>query len=351
MSGVGSTEPPRSGGAGFAGAGAGMSDDRILYLAEDEVELALGRIDPVAAVVAVLAAHARGETILPDEAYLRWERGGEVLRSLCIPAVVDSSPGVKIINANPANPARGLPRASGLTLLFDPETARPICVMEAARISCLRTAAVTALAAELLAVRVERLALIGAGALARCHLDLLPRRLPELREIRIYDLEPERAGALEADAHSLAICDSAEQAIRGAELVVPLTTTTTGYIRYEWLEPGALLVNVSLDDPLPEVVLRADKLFVDDWQLVAADDRRLLGRMLRDGSICGPEGAGARVVDGELGELLIGARSGRSHPDEIILVNPFGLAIEDLAIARQVYQHATSVGLGTPLRR
>ncbi len=327
-----------------------MSEDRILYLAEHEVELALERIDPVAAVAAVLAAHARSETILPDEAYLRWERDGEILRSLCMPAVVDSSPGVKIINANAANPARGLPRASGLTLLFDPQTARPTCVMEGARISCLRTAAVTALSAELLAARrVERLALIGAGALARCHLYLLPQRLPELREIRLYDLDPERAAAFEAGARSVVICDSAEQAIRGAELIVPLTTTTTGYIRYEWLQPGALLVNVSLDDPLPEVVLRADKLFVDDWDIVAADDRRLLGRMLRDGSICGPDGDGARAVDGELGELLIGARPGRSHPDEIILFNPFGLAIEDLAIAQQVYQHAASLGLGTPL--
>jgi ornithine cyclodeaminase/alanine dehydrogenase-like protein (mu-crystallin family) len=329
-----------------------MSEDAILYLAGHEVELALGEVDPVAAVAAVLAAHARRETILPDEAYLSWERGGATLRSLCMPAVVDSSPGVKIINANPANPARGLPRASGLTLLFDPETARPICIMEGARISCLRTAAVTALAADLLAgSRIKRLALIGAGALARCHLHLLTRRLPELREVRVYDLDPERAAALETDACQLVICDSAEQAIRGAELIVPLTTTTTGYIHYEWLQLGALLVNVSLDDPLPEVVRRADKVFVDDWGLVAADGRRLLGRMLRAGSICGPDGDGGRAVDGELGELLIGARPGRSHLDEVILVNPFGLAIEDLAIARQVYQHATSLGLGTPLMR
>jgi ornithine cyclodeaminase len=329
-----------------------MNEDAILYLAKREVELALGKVDSVAAVADVLVAHARSETILPAEAYLRWERGGEVLRSLCMPAVVGSSPGVKIINANPANPARGLPRASGLTLLFDPQTARPICLMEAARISCLRTAAVTAIAAELLATsRVERLALIGAGALARCHLHLLPRRLPELNEIRVYDLDPVRARALDGDSRALVICESAEQAIRGAELIVPLTTTTVGYIRHEWLQPGALLVNVSLDDPLPEVVLRADKVFVDDWGLVAADDRRLLGRMLRDGSICGPDGNGSRGIDGELGELLIGVRPGRSHPDEIILVNPFGLAIEDLAIARQVYRQATTLGLGTLLER
>jgi ornithine cyclodeaminase/alanine dehydrogenase-like protein (mu-crystallin family) len=328
-----------------------MSADTILYLSGSDVAAALDHIDVIGAVGDALAAHGRGETILPAEAYLGWEHDGETLRSLCMPALIDSFPGVKIINANPANPARGLPRASGLTLLFEPGSARPLCVMEGARISCLRTAAVTAIAAELLAaVPVERLALIGAGALARCHLRLLAPRLPQLREIRVYDHECERAKTLAAD-RSLIVCDSAEQAIRGAHVIVTLTTTTTAYIRYDWLQPGALLVNVSLDDPLPEVFLSADKLFVDDWNLIAADKRRLLGRMLSDGTIARPDQQGECALDGELGQLLASGQRGRSHPDEIIVVNPFGLAIEDLAIARHVYQYATASGLGTHLNR
>jgi len=320
-----------------------VTADTILYLSGDDVAAALEHVDAIAAVAAAFEAHGRGETILPPEAYLGWERDGETLRSLSMPACLDSTPGVKVINGNPANPGRGLSRASGLTLLFDPATAVPVCVMEGARISCVRTAAVSAIAAELLAAHpVERLALLGAGALARCHLRVLPARLPELREIRVYDVEPARARTLEADVPVL-VCDSAEQAIRGAGLVVTVTTTTTGYIRHSWLDSGALLVNVSLDDPLAEVLLRADKLFVDDWSLVAADEHRLLGRMIREGTI--------RAVDGELGELLVGSRPGRTHPDEIVVVNPFGLAIEDLAIAREVYRHASASGLGTSLLR
>lgn len=327
-----------------------MTTDTILYLSQHDVAVALERVDVIGAVAAALAAHGRGETILPTEAHLGWEHEGETLRSLCMPAHIDSVPGVKIINANAANPARALPRASGLTLLFDPGTGQPVCIMEAARISCLRTAAVTVIAAELLAARpLERLALIGAGALARCHLRLLPSRLPDLREIRVYDVERDRANAL-ADG-SLVVCDSAQQAILGAQLIVTLTTTTTGYIRYAWLQRGAVLVNVSLDDPLPEVVLRADKLFVDDCNLIAADERRLLGRMFRDGSVCGPNQHSGRAIDGELGQLLAGGRRGRSHPAEIILVNPFGLAIEDLAIAKHVWQYASAFGLGTNLKR
>jgi N-[(2S)-2-amino-2-carboxyethyl]-L-glutamate dehydrogenase len=328
-----------------------MNSDMLLYLSGSDVAAALEQVDIVTAVAAALAAHGRGETTLPEEAYLRWDHDGETLRSLSMPGSIDSCPGVKIINANPTNPARGLPRASGLTLLFDPATARPLCLMEGARISCLRTAAVTAIATELLAAPpVERLALIGAGALGRCHLQLLAPRLPHLREIRVHDRERERAAALTAD-RPLTVCDSPDEAIRGADLIITVTTTTTPYIRHEWLEAGALLVNVSLDDPLPEVLLRADKLFVDDLELIGADQHRLLGRMLRDGTIARPGGRGARAIDGELGQLLASGRSGRSHADEIIIVNPFGLAIEDLAIAKQVYRHATRSGLGTSLDR
>jgi ornithine cyclodeaminase/alanine dehydrogenase-like protein (mu-crystallin family) len=336
--------------------------DHILYLSRSQVARALEGVDHVAVVASALAAHARGETVLSDAAYLSWEnRRGEPARSLSMPAVVDGCVGVKVINANRANPDRGLPRASGLTLLFDPETARPICVMEGAWISCLRTAAVTALATELLAsAPVERVALLGAGTIAACHLELFHRRFPALREIRLFDLRHERAAALAltwaAGRWPVTVSPSAEEAIRGSELVVPVTTATYDYIPYAWLERGALLVNVSLDDPRPEVVLRADRVFVDDWGLVAADGRRLLGRMLREGLVTGPDdpgrsAPGPRGIDGGLGDVLIGAHEGRTHPDEIILVNPFGLALEDVAVAQCAYEHALELGLGTPIER
>jgi ornithine cyclodeaminase len=331
-----------------------VTSDTILYLSGHEVARALGPIDMVAEVASALAAHSRGQAVLPAAARLDWEDAGEALRSLIMPAAVEGSVGLKVINANAANPGRGLPRASGLIVLFDIATGQPTCILEGARISGLRTAAVTAIAADLLGSGpIERLALLGAGVLARCHLELLSSRLRELREIRLYDIDVERAAALAGEIDGALVCHSPEDAIRGAELVVPVTTTTSGYIRYDWLEPGSLLVNVSLDDPLPEVVMHADGVFVDDWATTAADERRLLGRMLRARQIRGPNDAGGagRKVDGTLGELLISDRPGRSRPDEIILVNPFGLAIEDIVVARRVHQQALRLGLGTALGR
>jgi ornithine cyclodeaminase/alanine dehydrogenase-like protein (mu-crystallin family) len=274
--------------------------------------------------------------------------------------------GTKIINSNPGNPVRGLPRASGLTLLYDSMSTRILCVMEGAYISSLRTASVSALAADLLkGADIECLAVIGAGVLARAHIELLTNRLPDLRLILVYDLQSERSATLERELASsleakgvvIKAVASPEDAIKPAQLIVPVTTTTSGYIHFDWLQPGSLLVNVSLDDPLPEVVLKADQVIVDDWPLVKNDPRRLIGRMYREGSVVGPDvqaqalADGCRRIDAEVGEIVVGKKRGRNHSREVILVNPFGLAIEDVALAAHVYQAATDRKLGQFLER
>lgn len=345
-------------------------DDHILYLCGRDVERACREIDSVAIMHEVFKMHNAGQTILPDEAYLAWtNEKGESVRSLNMPGYVGGSlriAGTKIINGNIRNPLRGLPRASGLTLLYDNTSVRIVCIMEGSYLSSLRTASVTALAAEVLkGAEIECMAVIGAGVLAQAHIDLLVRRLPHLRQIRIFDVEEERvtvlqrklASLLEARNVVMQHTSSSEEAIRPAQLVVPVTTTTTGYIHYEWLRSGSVLVNISLDDPLPEVVLKADKVIVDDWNLVKNDTHRLLGRMYRAGKIIGTDDLAGTVqhecrrIDAQLGEIVAGTKVGRCDPGEIILVNPFGLSIEDVALAAYVYEQALVLGIGVQLER
>jgi len=251
-------------------------------------------------------------------------------------------------------------------MLYDNTSVRVVCIMEAAYLSSLRTASVTALAADLLkGTDIQSAAIIGAGVLARAHVDLLVRRLPQLHQIQIFDVDKERITALQNElapvlqAHDVAlqVSSTAEGAIRSAQLVVPVTTTAASYIPFKWLEPGSLLVNVSLDDPLPEVVLKADTVIVDDWNLVRNDQRRLIGRMYREGQVIGPhdptEAAhnGRRRIDAQLGEIVLGTKVGRRNANDVILVNPFGLSIEDVALAAHVYQKARVLGLGVRLER
>jgi len=347
-----------------------QTDDHILYLSQKDVARACQELDSVAIIREVFKMHNAGQTILPDEAYLGWTNDrSESVRSLNMPSYVGGSleiAGTKIINGNISNPRRGLPRASGLTLLYDKTSVRITCILEGAYLSSLRTASVTALAADILqGTEIECLAIIGAGVLARAHIELLVQRLPHLHQIWIFDLEKTRIAALqrelaprlEANRVELQPTNTAEEAIRPAQLIVPVTTTTVGYIAYDWLQPGSLLVNISLDDPLPEVVSKADKIIVDDWNLVKNDSRRLIGRMYRDGKVIGPDDSiearenNCRRIDAQLGEIVAGTRIGRSSSNDIILVNPFGLSIEDIALGAYVYQAARERGIGVLLER
>jgi|GEM_PF-851350 len=347
-------------------------EDRVLYLSRKDVESASADIDSVAIIRELFKLDGSGQTILPDEAYLGWTNDqGEQVRSLNMPGYIGGSlnyAGTKIINGNIANPQRGLPRASGLTLIYDKTSVRINCIMEGAYLSSLRTACVTALSADIFKGReIESVAIIGAGVLAQAHIELLTKRLPHLCSICIFDLSRERIAALEAIVEpvlrehgvELQEAPTAKEAIEAAQLVVPVTTTTTGYIQFDWLQPGAILVNISLDDPLPEVVFQADKVIVDSWDLVKSDPRRLIGRMYRAGQIIGPDEPDENVedrqqrrrIDAELGDILTGSKVGRDHLDDIILVNPFGMATEDVALAAHVYQKALKLNMGVWLER
>lgn len=346
------------------------NNDDILYLCRKDVEKVCQEIDSVETMREVFSLHGSGQTILPDEAYLAWtNERGENVRSLNMPGYLGGSSaaaGTKIINSNIANPLRGLPRASGLTLLYETTSARVACIMEAAYLSSLRTASVTALSVDVLAgTRIQCIAIIGAGVLAQAHIDLLVKRIPQVRQVLVFDVDKQRIKMLQDTLapvlleHNVMLqaTSTAEEAIRSAQLVVPVTTTTGGYIRFEWLQPGTLLANISLDDPLPEVVLKADVVIVDDWNLVRNDTKRLLGRMYREGTLIGPDDTAqpldnrCRRIDAQLGEIITGKKVGRRNASDIILVNPFGLSIEDVALAAQVYQTAQALGLGLYLER
>lgn len=146
-------------------------EDAILYLCRSQVEQACTHIDSVTVMHEVFAQHGAGQTILPDESYLSCINAeGETVRSLNMPAYLNGenpSAGTKIINGNIGNLQRGLSRASGVTLLYDVTTTRILCIMEAAYLSSLRTACVSALVTKLVkGHEIVTAAIIGAGVTA-----------------------------------------------------------------------------------------------------------------------------------------------------------------------------------------
>lgn len=342
-----------------------MTEPALLLMSEQDVRAAAATVDPVEVVRETLLLHAAGRTTLPAEAYLPWHTAsGEAARSLALPgAVWGERPaiGLKLINSSLANPAQGLPRAQGWTFLFDRETARPDAMLAAGWISATRTAAYTVLSFRLLGdPATTRVAVLGCGALAEAHLRLLAAELPAASYL-LHDLDPGRAQALAggwADRLAVSVAGTAREAVAGAGLVVTVTTSTNGYLAWDWLTPGALIAHVSLDDVLGEVITRADLLLVDDWELVAADDRRVLGRMYRSGAVTGPAGqrfgsparsGSPRQVDATLADLLTGRHPGRRRPEEVVLSNPFGMGVLDVALAAAIRDRAKAAGIGTVL--
>ncbi|MBD0420468.1 ornithine cyclodeaminase [Streptomyces sp. TRM S81-3] len=331
------------------------------YLDGATVASLCARIDPLETVTEAFLAVRANRSGVATEAALRWTApDGAAARSLVLPAWHDGTYGCKIINASLGNTDRGLPRAAGLILLYDSQTAEPVCVMEGAQISALRTAAVSV--AALRAVRplptVDRVALLGCGRQARTHLELLAAH-GAVKSVIAYDLSPSRREAF-ADELRTALphidvetAADPEPAVRSAPVTVAATTTTTAYVPLDWLPEGSVFLNVSLDDAAEDVLLGVEHLFVDDWHLVSEDETRLLGRLARAGRATAPgtHVPGARQVDADLATLLSGAYPRPVTPTDRTVINPFGMGVHDVALATRVHALACAEDTGVFLPR
>jgi ornithine cyclodeaminase len=298
-----------------------------------------------------LVLHHRGETVAPMKAVIHWsddiDTDEKLGRIMAMPAYVGGETqmaGLKWIPSVPSNQTRGLPRGIGVVLLSDPETGLPCALMDGTVVSAMRTGAVSGVAAQALArPGAAVLGLLGAGVQARTQLMALERTLASLEEIRIFDVVPEKAEALagdRSDGPSRVVVERPEEAVRGCDVVVPVTMAPEPFIPAAWLDPGSVAISVSSLDFDVDVVPASDLLVADDVTHETGHAARLLARA---------EAAGAldreAVVD--LGAILAGDHPGRASDEDRVVVSPIGLGIEDVAWAAWIYRRAEAKGLGT----
>jgi 2,3-diaminopropionate biosynthesis protein SbnB len=308
------------------------------------------------AVRQALACHARGDFQQPLKPYIRplgHEREYEGGRFIAMPGYLAEPlhvAGIKWISGFPSNVDRGLARASGILVLNSVETGIPLAVMDCTAVSAWRTAAVAAIAFDLLAPQVPRkVGILGSGPIARAILEaLVSRHERNIARLHLFDLRSDRARELARElsgssSHPLHVCDSSKECVEEANVVVTATTASRPYIQREWVGPGMLIIALSFEDCTEELFLAADKVVVDDFDQ-ACREGKFLHRLVQAGRFS------RERVHAELGELVVGAKPGRECPEEIIYVNPMGMAIEDVALAHAVYQAALARGIGQVLQ-
>jgi N-[(2S)-2-amino-2-carboxyethyl]-L-glutamate dehydrogenase len=333
----------------------------FVFLSQEDV-VAAGGTDMAAMVDVIERAFrvkAAGEVRMPHKAMITWadepgteERDGRIM---AMPAYVGGEfdvAGLKWIPSVPDNPSRnGLPRANALVLLTSRETGLPLAVMDGTVVSAMRTGAVTGVAVRHLADPATRVAcLLGAGVLAHTQLEALRVVLPELREVRVYDPATERCErfcerARTASGPDVRPAGTAEEAVRGAGVIVPATMAVEPSFSAGWIDPGATVVLVSsLDGPL-DLQAVTDVLVVDDWDHESTHPGRYAQRLVAAGLV---PADGSQAL--ELADIVTGRHPGRTGPAQRIVVTPVGLAMDDVAAAWHVLQGARGRGLGTRLR-
>lgn len=334
-----------------------MNNPTILYLSkEDIIKVGGGSSDLyVKALSRALELHSTGDIVQPLKPYLRVdEQNGHIAdRIIAMPAHVGGEQpisGIKWIGSKHDNPQqRGMERASALIVLNDPTTNYPIAIMEGSLISGMRTAAVTVLAAKYLAREgFTTVACMGSGIIASMQLQSLLEQFPAIETIHLFDLNREASERLAAQLTAkhpqleVIVSPDAESAVRAGDLVVTCTVTDKPYIPFDWLKRGAFVSNISIMDVHKEVFLKADKVVVDDWDQCNRE-KKVINQLVLEGTFS------REKLHAELGDILTGRRPGRESEAEIILLNPMGLAIEDIASAHEVYNRAVQVGAGTRL--
>jgi ornithine cyclodeaminase/alanine dehydrogenase-like protein (mu-crystallin family) len=320
----------------------------LLVIGRDDVKRLLPMQECIELMASVLADLARGNVWQPLRFVVRPPEEPSLMGLM--PAhrsEPGASYGLKVVCIFPSNAARGLDLHQGGVLLFDGETGELRALVDASAVTATRTAAVSGVATRLLAREDAReLAILGSGVQARSHLEAMAAVRP-FEHCRVWSRTPEHAAAFAAQARvpfPLDVVESAEDAVRGADVVVTATSAPEPIVRRDWLGPGAHVNAVGSSIPtareLDADTVAAAALFADARESMVNEGGDYLFAVREAG--VGPE-----HIRAELGEVLIGSGDGRRSDDELTVFKSLGLAAEDLAAAEHVYTRATAEGAGT----
>jgi len=294
-----------------------------LHLDEEQVRKHLHMTDLIPAMEKALIDFSAGKVTQPVRSVIKVDVAAATGFLGLMPALTPDGLGLKAVTFYPSNAERRIPTHMATIFLVDPETGTPLAIMDGRLITEMRTAAVSAAATKLLAARDAKiLAILGSGVQARSHVEAL-RIVRQFEEIRVWSPTREHAErfAREIGAKTM----TAEEAVRGADVIVTATNSKTPVLKGAWLKPGCDVNAVG--------ACRPDWRELDDEAMsnvVFVDSRE--GAMKESGDVIL---SGAKIY-AELGEALAGKVPPRASKTTIF--KSLGMAVEDIAAALLVYR-------------
>jgi ornithine cyclodeaminase/alanine dehydrogenase-like protein (mu-crystallin family) len=295
----------------------------VMYLDEDAIRPLLTWDRLIAAMERALAAFSLGRVVQPVREMLTIEEGRRYLGVM--PAIEGEAMGAKLVSFYPGNAGTGVPTHHAVIVLFRTDSGEPLAVMDGRLITEMRTAAVSAAVTRYLSPPDSRiLALLGSGVQAKAHLQAL-RHVRSFAEVRVWSRTPEHARRF-AQCHGVR-ATSAEDAVRGADVVVTATSAIEPILRGSWLKPGAHVNAVGSPRPtwreLDDCAM-ANVLVVDSRAAVLRESGDVI--------------ISKAAIHAEIGEIFAGAAAVPSQSTTIF--KSVGIAIEDVAAAKLVYDTA-----------
>ncbi|HEY4284887.1 MAG TPA: hypothetical protein VGM62_17625 [Chthoniobacterales bacterium] len=294
-----------------------------LFIDEEEVRKHLRMSDLIPAMEKALIDFSAGKVVQPVRSVIKVDPPGGFFGMM--PALAEGL-GIKLVTFYPTNAERGIPTHMATIFLADPATGTPLAVMDGRLITEMRTAAVSAAATKLLSSPDARgLAILGSGVQARSHFEALKLVRP-FEDIRVWSRTQSHAEELAAETGGQAT--SAERAVRDADVVVTVTSSTTPVLKGEWLKPGCHVNAIGACRP--------------DWREL--DDDAMRHVIFVDSRAAALQESGDIILShaeiyAELGEAL--ANKVTPRRDEITIFKSLGLAVEDIASALLVYRSIT----------
>jgi len=300
------------------------------------------------AVERAFAAYERGDAQMPAKSYIDLPRYDGDFRSMPAYLATDAwdAAGIKWVNVHPENEARfDLPTVMGTMIYSDPETAVPLAIMDGTTLTMKRTGAAAAVATDHLAVAdASTVGIVGAGTQAYTQLEAIAQ-VRDVTEVVVSDLSEERvARFVERFADRFDVRGGTPAEAAACDVLSTVTPVESPVVERDMVgahtHVNAMGADAEGKHELADGLLSDAKLVIDDHE-----------QCTHSGEINVPYAAGTLTdadIYGELGEIVVGDRAGRTPEDGLTVFDSTGLAIQDVATAHVVYEYADDNDNGYP---